>query len=139
MKYNRSSLRIAATVALSFFSAAAGILNAQSTNMLTGNIPVAFHFDKKTIASAGEYELSVLRPGVVMIRAKDGASKGITMLPVQHSYSASRSALTLRRQDDGTYRLTNFCSPNSGCWSTSEPARAGGKTIEIALMSPYHR
>jgi hypothetical protein len=139
MKINRSSMRIAATVALSFFSATTVILNAQSPNLLTGKIPVPFHFDKKTSAPAGEYDLSVLRPGVVMIRAKAGDGKGITMLPVQTSYTTNRATLTLRREDSGTYRLSGFCAPGAGCWSTSEPARTSSKTIEIALMSPYQR
>lgn len=139
MNTNRSSLRIASTLALSFFSAAAVILNAQSPNVLTGDIPVTFHFNKKTSAPAGVYDLLVLRPGVVMVRAKDGSGKGITMLPVQTSYAASGAKLTLRWQDDGAYYLASFCSPNSGCWSTFNPAKNGNKTIEIALMSPDHR
>ncbi len=138
MKFNRSYMR-AATVALSFFSAAATILNAQS-NMLTGNIPVAFHFDKKTSAPAGAYELLIPRPGVLMVRNVDGTAKGLTMLPVQTSHSSNRATLTLRRQDNGEYRLTGYCSPNSGCWISSEAAASNGnRTIEIALISPYHR
>ena len=138
MKTNRSSLRIAATVALSFFSAAAVILNAQ-TNILTGNIPVTFRFDKKNTAPAGAYELQVPRPGVLMIRTMDGRGVGLTMLPVQTSHTASHAKLTLHRQEDGGCRLTGFCSPNSGCWISAKPAAENNKTIEIALMSPYYR
>jgi hypothetical protein len=138
MKFNRSSLR-AATVALSFFSAASVILNAQA-NILTGNIPVAFQFDKKTSAPAGAYELLIPRPGVLLVRTMDGTTKGLTILPVQTSHTTNRATLTLQRQDHGGYRLTGYCSPNSGCWISSEAARSkGDKTLEIALMSPYHR
>ena len=138
MKFNRSSLR-AAAVALSFFSAASVILNAQA-NILTGNIPVAFQFDKNTSAPAGAYELLIPRPGVLLVRTMDGATKGLTMLPVQTSHTANRATLTLQRQNDGGYRLSGYCSPNSGCWISSETTTGNGnKPLEIALMSPYHR
>lgn len=110
------------------------VVNAKAAD-LTAKVPVDFKTSGVS-AAAGEYRVSVQRPGVVVVKTEAGKNIAGAMLPVQTKNNPTANTLTLSRRG-GSYHLSGYCVAGSGCWSSMAPARAAAEEkLEIALMLP---
>lgn len=141
MNTNRSTLKTAIRMAAAAAAMIAGsaMLQAQSP-VLKASVPFDFVANGK-MAKAGDYEVTVKHPGVVLIQTAKGLPMAIAMLPVQTSSTTNKSTLTLVKAN-GEYRLGGYCMLGAGCWSSYRPA-SGSTTdrdrIELTLLSAPRR
>jgi len=102
---------------------------------LNGNVPVVFQTGNQ-MHPAGAYEVAHGSPGIVSIKAVDGAAIGIPMMAAQTEDERTvKNSLTFARNAKGNFQLAGYCISSVGCWANSPSKSTTDNQIEVAMVT----